>query len=242
MAIKIKKKVDRAAADDPNAPDQILVATRDTFDWLNDHWKWALGGIAGLVVVIIVGSFSLEAWRDRHVESSIGFFEALAVMNAPPGEEGVPPNRAADVVARTESLLAEGVAAGDLVRVLRAGALLAQGSGAEALADLEHFAASARPEEALLARFAMAVAMAEAGDVNGALSTLDAVVAQRPGLAAAAAVQRAHILDASGDEEAALAAWESVLDDYPAAPGADFAEQRAQGLRIALDRHPDEEG
>lgn len=237
MAIKIKKKVNRPVADDPNQPDQILVATRDTFDWLNDHWKPVLAGIAGLVVVIIAGSLALEAYRDRNVETSSTFFEALALASAAPGSEGVPDDAQARIVAQVGTFLDRAPPSAGLARLVRAGALIATGEAAAAIDDLEAFRSTARgPAEATASLLGLAAARAETGDVTGAMSLLDEVAAEHVALAASVAVLRAHVLDARGTDEQALEAWEYVQNTHPTAPGADFAEQRTLGLRIALGR------
>lgn len=237
MAIKIKKKVNRPVADDPNQPDQILVATRDTFDWLNDHWKPVLAGIAGLVVVIVAGSLTLEGLRDRNVATSSTFFEALALASAAPGSEGVPDDAQDQIRSQVEAFLTKAPPSATLARLVRAGALIALGEAAGAIDDLEAFRASARgPAEATVAVFGLAAARAETGDVAGAMALLDGVAAEKPALAASVAVLRAHVLDAQGTPEQALEAWERVRDEHPTAPGADFAEQRTLGLQLALGR------
>lgn len=254
MAVKIKKKRPDAPVDETDAlleeEDTVLHASRETFDFLQDHRVAVLGGIFVLVIGIIIGSLMLDQREASSAEAAQGLYEALAETNETVGDEGTYPDvptRAVAVKSAAEAVVAEhnDDALGTTARLLVAHGALHGGEAGEAQQQFAAFrtARSGSPE-ANVAAFGEAAAMASAGDLDGAVALLESLGNDNDALAFGAALQKARLIDTFGEPAAALDAYREVVAAYPDRAQQLFVSHRATQLEIALGVEPvaDEEG
>jgi hypothetical protein len=247
VAVKIKKRRPDAPIEEENAlvqDDQVLAASKETFDFLQDHRNAVIGGIVVLVLGVIGVSLMLDNREAASADAAGGLYAALATATAPVGEGGEYPDiraRAAAVASAASAVVAEHEAdpLGNTARLLAAHGALQQGDASAAQQQFAAFRTSkAGAPEANVAAFGEAAAMAEAGDVSGAVALLDGLGGQNQALAFAAALQSARIQDAFGEPTDALAAYRALLDTYPAEAGQVFVSNRIAQLEIELGVEP----
>lgn len=261
MAIKIKKTVPKAEAetdeskvgvdgeiveDGPTDPaglppiptalsdDKVLVASRDVFDWMAENRMVLLGGVAALVLGMLVFSTVKSSSDAKAAQRARDLYAAVDGVVV---EESTTTMQAASEALRTQaSALATGsgeLAATAAMLGARASATLGDGEGA--LAGYQAFAAAHEGPEAVVARFGVATAHAQAGRLSDGLAVLEQV-AENEAYRPAALTQKAVLLDTFGTPEQALEAWRAAAATAePGAFGADTtAANRARALEIQL--------
>jgi hypothetical protein len=247
VAVKIKKRRPDAPVEEENAlveDDQVLAASKETFDFLQDHRSAVIGGIVVLVVGIIAVSLMLDSRKAASADAAGGLYAALATATAPVGEGGEYTDiraRAAAVAAEATTVVAEHESdpLGNTARLLAAHGALQQGDAATAQQQFAAFRTSkSGAPEANVAAFGEAAAMAEAGDVAGAVALLATLGGQNEALGFAAALQSARIQDAFSGGADALAAYRTLVDAYPAEAGQVFVSNRIAQLEIELGVEP----
>lgn len=240
MAIRIKKKAPQGS-EDPlvDAPDQVLVATQETFGWLQDNRNLVIALVGGGVLAIIVAALVVEGSKSRRVAEAAPVLDAIAAATAPVGEGAT----YASVEDRRAAVAALAGEAGDhpVAQLLLAEARLADGDAEAASAALGRATSSLGALEGKVIAFGTASAQAEAGALDQALATLDHIASTDAALGPPALLHAARLTDAYGTPEAALAAYRRYLEANATGSGRALAENRATQLEIAFDEAPAEE-
>lgn len=251
MAVKIKKKSNKPTDEELlEKDDQILEASRDTFNWLSDNAVLVGAVVAGLVIAVLVGVWFIDQRKTRIAEASADAYEALAVSFQPVGEaptpaEGQDPIPASEVFATQQEKLEalrrrasevvekyQNRRAGNEARLLVASAALELGDAAEALDGYQAFreTSDTRLGE-LVATMGEASAMAANGDLTQALQVIDDIMGRYGNLRANLALQKARLIDTYGEPKDARLAYQQILDSDYALDGVDTG---ALETRIAL--------
>ncbi len=237
MAIKIKKKLEKPeeseeSANDvesgedeaesgellPSVPkaladDRVLLATRDTFDWLHDHRWTLLGVVAVLVVGMLVASTLRSAAQTRRAEETRALFAALDEAEAAVAAGA--PAAASNAALRDAAAELTG-GANDVAlaaNLLHGRAAAALGEGEAARTSYQAFANATGGAENVVARFGVATATAQAGNLSEALAVLDAIAESEARWRGAALLHKAQLVETYGaDRRAALDAWRAAAD------------------------------
>lgn len=228
--------------------DRMFVASENAFDALQRHKNLVIGAVGALVLGIVAfGAFKSLA-AQRAYDDSRTVFQVAAQTYAPVGDaagagefwaQGDPifADQAARNSGRTlaASQAIEGTKAGAqrVARLLHASALVESGKGESASAELKTFRAGAVNNlERLVADFALATATAASGDLNGALSQLDAIASGDAELALVVDEQRASLVDTFGTPEDALTMWRAIAESQKGSALGEQAASRVLQLEI----------
>ena len=236
MAIKVKKRVAPPVSADPAQPGQLEEVTQDTFEWINTYYREILIGLAAVVIVLVGGSFAVEAWKERHVSPSQEVFSALQAHALALAGEGTLAEVAGQAAAARREL--GSASAAEPATWVLASLQLATGERQEARAAYEAMARATNTEVQVVGTLGLAAARAAAGELDGAIQTLDGMATGEGGPAVAAALLRARLVDTYGSSSAALAAYRSFTTRFPDARERDAALQRQQQLELLLEQDP----
>lgn len=251
MAIKIKRRRE----DEPETEevpevaqaDEILVASAETFSWLQDNRNLVMGAIAALLIGIVVVSTVRDAGARKQADQARAVFAALDVATSGVGDgatyAGLSEREAALAAAASEAANLGGTLADDAA-LLGGRAALMQGDAATALQQYQAAAAplEGTPEGAVV-EFGVATAHAANGDLAQGLAVLDEL-AQRDGYALSARVWRARLIDTYGEPRAAWEAYTALVDEFAGMTDTYPFEDRATQLAIELgiDADAEDEG
>lgn len=237
VAVKIKRRVNKDDApqtvEEMLDADQLQAATRDAFDYINEHRTPILAGLGGVLIAIVVGSFALDGYSQRNVPASDAVF---GVMHTLAAEEGTPEDRARE--ARAGFSTAEAAHSGKRALQfgvwLDASAALLSGDVPAAQAGYSAMEGSSFTEAQLIAALGLAVAAADGGDLSGARSRLQALAERNASAAAVATLTEARLVDVHGEPAEALEAFRTVERRFPDAEGIDGVRSRIRQLEITL--------
>ncbi len=241
MAIKIKRRRE----DEPETEevpevaqaDEILVASAETFSWLQDNRNLVMGAVGALLIGIVVVSTVRDAGERRQADQARAVFAALDVATAEVGDgatyAGLAEREAALAAAAGEASGIGGALANDAA-LLGGRAALMQGDAASAL---QQYQAAAGPfdgtPEGAVVEFGVATAHAANGDLAQGLAVLDGL-AERDGYALSARVWRARLIDTYGEPRAAWEAYTGLVDEFAGVTDTYPFEDRATQLAIEL--------
>jgi predicted negative regulator of RcsB-dependent stress response len=183
-------------------PDQMVTAGTETLTWMNRNRAAVAGGLAILTLLVIFVSVRLQTSNERRAEQAQPVLTALGAAMAP--SDGLL-DREAQILAAVGDATSN-ARLGDGATLLVARAHLAQGDAAAAREGYQRLTAGESTiGVSLVARVGAADAAAASGDLDAALSMVDALGAD---LGEAWALRRrAELLDAYGTAARALEAW-----------------------------------
>lgn len=238
MAKKIKRRIvvkpTPQGVEDLLDADQLQAATRDAFDWINEHRKPVLTGLGLVLVAIIVVSFGIERYRQRNVPASEGVY---AIMLASTSADSSPQDNAQQMRAAYMAASADhsGSRALEFGAWLDSSAALLDDDAASAAAGYNAMSESSFGEARAIGELGRAVTAAANGDLSEASSILRSLGEREPSAAIMAAITEARLIDTYGEPRAALDAMRGIEDRYPEADGMDAIRSRIQQLEVVLD-------
>ena len=211
--------------------DEFVEATAEATNWIEEHWadvvKWT---VAALIVAV-----AILAWVQwtRSTNAAAGVRLSVAIESYQKLETaGFADAEGLDEVAATFAEIADGsTPSAPAARFYAGAAAFRLGRHDEAISQLEPIASDGSTPSTLraAARAMLIEALASAGQTDRARSEIEALIAEADPLLppSAARLQMSAVRERSGDEAAARAALQRLVDEFP-----DTAEAREARERL----------